>query len=210
MTSLPTLSTISAHPSHPGSPLARVLETLFEPSPILLSALEPELASTLKGKDLTSYHQLVDAALEAIASWDTSSQSEFISGHPRIGESKNLSNLSAREQGVTTPGVVPTPPEVLARLSHLNACYETKYPGLRYITFVNGRSRRAIAEEMEDVLGFEHSLLVDQPYLTSLSPAEAKGPEWQAELHRAIRDVGLIAKSRLRMMGFEGMLSPNE
>jgi len=154
----------------------------------------------LKDKNLTSYSELIDAALGTIASWDTSLQSEFIAGHPRIGESKNLSNLSAKEQGVTTPGVIPTPPEVLARLSHLNACYETKYPGLRYITFVNSRTRRAIAAEMEDLLGLEHSLLPDEPPLASLSPVEVNGLGWQAELRRAIQDMGRIAKSRLDIL----------
>jgi 2-oxo-4-hydroxy-4-carboxy--5-ureidoimidazoline (OHCU) decarboxylase len=206
MTSLPTLSTISSHLSHPESPLARALTILFEPSPILLSTLEPQLASVLNDKHLTSYVQLVDVALSTIASWDSSSQAEFIAGHPRIGESKGLSNLSAKEQGVTALSIVPTPPEVLARLSHLNACYETKYPGLRYITFVNGRTRRTIAEEMEDLLGLEHSLSSDEPPLAGLSPVEADGPEWQAELRRAIHDVGDIAKSRLGTLGVKGAL----
>lgn len=204
MTSLPTLSTISG-PSYPGSPLARALAILFESSPVLVSTLEPQLASSLKDENLTSYPQLINAALGAIASWDTSYQSEFIAGHPRIGESKNLSNLSAKEQGA--PGIIPTPPEVLARLSHLNACYETKYPGLRYITFVNSRTRRAIAEEMEDLLGLEHSLLPDNPPLASLSPVEANGLEWQAELRRAVQDVGRIAKSRLEILGIKGTVS---
>lgn len=200
MTSLPSLPTISGHASHPGSPLARALAVLFEPSPILDSKLEPQLVLLLKDRALTSYHQLIDIALEVITTWETASQSEFIAGHPRIGESKNLSNLSASEQGLTTPGVIPTPPEVLAWLSHLNACYETKYPGLRYITFVNGRNRRAIAEEMRDLLGFGHSLSADEPALESVSPVEVSGPEWQAELRRAIVDVGRIAKSRLTIL----------
>lgn len=206
MSNLPPLSTISG-PSHSGSPLARALAILFEPSHVLISTLEPQLASSLKGQNLISYSQLIDAALGAIASWDTSYQSEFIAGHPRIGESKNLSTLSAKEQGVTTPGIIPTPPEVLARLSHLNTCYETRYTGLRYITFVNGRTRRAVAEEMEDVLGLEHSLLPDAPPPASLSPVEVSGPEWQAELSRAIRDVGRIAKSRLDTLEVEGTAS---
>jgi 2-oxo-4-hydroxy-4-carboxy--5-ureidoimidazoline (OHCU) decarboxylase len=201
---LPTLSTILG-PSQPESPLARALAILFEPSPILLSTLEPQLASFLKDKQLTSYPQLIDAALDLIASWDASNQSEFIAGHPRIGESKNLSNLSAKEQGATTSsGVIPTPPEVLARLSHLNACYETKYPGLRYITFVNGRTRLAVAEGMEDLLGLKHSLSPDEPPLASLSPVEVKGSEWRAELRRAIQDVGNIAKNRLDILEIEG------
>jgi 2-oxo-4-hydroxy-4-carboxy--5-ureidoimidazoline (OHCU) decarboxylase len=207
MTSLPTLSTISG-PSHPESPLARALAILFEPSPILLSTLEPQLASSLKDKNLISYTQLIDAALDSISSWDTSYQSEFIAGHPRIGESKNLSNLSAKEQGVTTPGVIPTPPEVLMRLSHLNTCYEAKYPGLRYITFVNGRTRLAIAEEIEDLLGLKHSLLPDEPPRASLNPVEVKGLEWLAELRRAIQDVGHIAKSRLEILEVEGHGAP--
>lgn len=31
----------------------------------------------------------------------------------------------------------------------LNSLYEESYPGLRYTTFVNGRSRAEIAQEME-------------------------------------------------------------
>ena len=42
----------------------------------------------------------------------------FVAGHPRIGEVHNLSRLSAGEQAAAA-----TPPEVLARLAHLNACY---------------------------------------------------------------------------------------
>lgn len=209
MSSLPSLSTISG-PSYPGSPLARALAILFEPSHVLISTLEPQLASSLKDQNLESYSQLIDVALGAIAGWDTSYQSEFIAGHPRIGESKNLSNLSAKEQGVTTPGVIPTPPEVLARLSHLNTCYETKYPGLRYITFVNNRTRLAIAEEMENLLGLEHSLLPDEPPLASLSPVEANGLEWQVELRRAIQNVGRIAKSRLDVLEVEGMAATKQ
>jgi len=90
---------------------------------------------------------------------------------------------------------------VLARLAHLNACYERRYLGLRYITFVNGRSRGAIAEEMEDVLGVEHSLSPDQPDIGGIESVSVGGVEWKAELDRAVADVGQIAKSRLRALG---------
>lgn len=201
MTDLPTLEGIRGGQSRPDSPLALLLSTLFESSPILVSTLEPQLASALTALPaLTSYHQLIDAALAVIARWELPSQANFIAGHPRIGESKNLSNLSAKEQGATT-AVAPTPPEVLARLVHLNACYENKYPGLRYITFVNGRSRAAIAEEMEDKLGLEHSLLPDEPAVYTLKPVEVGGEAWKGELERAIRDIGYIAKNRLGAMG---------
>ncbi|KDR80598.1 hypothetical protein GALMADRAFT_240928, partial [Galerina marginata CBS 339.88] len=200
MNSLPTLEDVRNAPSSPTSPLALTLETLFEHSPILVNVLEPQLCAVLKSSPLNvSYTKLIDVALEEITNWNLRAQSEFISGHPRIGESKNLSKFSAREQEAQGPK--PTPPEVLARLGHLNACYEKKYPGLRYITFVNGRSRAAIVEELEEVLGLLHSLSADQPELDSVLPVDFAGGEWKKELDRAVYDVGRIAKSRLGALG---------
>ncbi|KAJ3509845.1 hypothetical protein NMY22_g16158 [Coprinellus aureogranulatus] len=207
MADLPSLSDIQNHgSSSPESPLARGLSILFEHSPILLSKLEPQLheivgsrASSSTHILLESYTQLVDLSLGEIFKWDIPSQAEFISGHPRIGENSNLSKLSAKEQGAL--GLKPTPPEVLARLAHLNALYEARYPGLRYITFVNGRSRAVIAEIMEDVLGIEHSLEPVQPAVETVQPVEQGSEEWLRELKRAVLDVGRIAKSRLGALG---------
>jgi 2-oxo-4-hydroxy-4-carboxy--5-ureidoimidazoline (OHCU) decarboxylase len=180
--------------------LTVALETLFEQSPILINTLEPQLRDFLKSSSppLDSYTQLIDYALAQIISWDLDAQSQFISGHPRIGENKNLSKFSAKEQG---SGVIPTSPEVLARLSHLNACYEIRYPGLRYITFVNGRTRLAIAEEMENMLCIPHSLSPDNPPFDTVFPVDISSEEWKRELNRAVVDIGFIAKSRLRALG---------
>jgi hypothetical protein len=41
-----------------------------------------------------------------------------------------------------------------------NAEYRKLYPGLIYLTFVNGRSREAIADEMEAFLSKSPSLLI--------------------------------------------------
>ncbi|KAF5336021.1 hypothetical protein D9611_006360 [Ephemerocybe angulata] len=199
MASLPSLSDIQSSASNLDSPLASTLSVLFEHSPILVSTLEPQLHAILKSTPLSSYTQLVDMSLEEIFKWDIPNQSEFISGHPRIGENSNLSKLSAKEQGAL--GVKPTPPEVIARLAHLNALYEARFPGLRYITFVNGRSRAAIAEEMEGVLGLEHSLSPDQPNVETIKPIERTDAKWLSELRRAVEDVGRIAKSRLGSLG---------
>ncbi|KIM44569.1 hypothetical protein M413DRAFT_67653 [Hebeloma cylindrosporum] len=198
MGDLPALEAIQ-QPSHSTlqSPLGVALEVLFERSPILVSLLEPQLKQVLQSSPpLASYAELIDVALSEIAKWDLNAQSEFISGHPRIGEVKNLSKLSASEQGVN-----PTPPEVLKRLEHLNACYEVVYPGLRYITFVNGRTRAAIAEEMERALGFVHSINWSEPPLESMVAKEFGSREWITELNRAIGDVGRIAKSRIGILG---------
>ena len=182
--------------------LAVALEILFEHSPVLINTLQPQLRDILTKSSLPleSYTQLINYAIAQIMTWDLSAQSQFISGHPRIGENKNLSKLSAKEQqgsGV----VIPTSPEVLARLSHLNACYEIRYPGLRYITFVNGRTRLEIAEEMEDMLCLPHSLSPDNPPFDTIYPVDIASEEWKRELDRAVRDIGLIAKSRLGALG---------
>ncbi|KAJ7281910.1 Oxo-4-hydroxy-4-carboxy-5-ureidoimidazoline decarboxylase [Mycena rebaudengoi] len=195
MTLLPPIKDVDA--SH----LANVLSVLFEPSDILFSALVPQLAASTE--KFTSYTALIDAAIVQVASWDMALSAQFIEGHPRIGETKNLSAHSAKEQGATST-VAPTPPEVLARLAHLNACYERRYSGLRYITFVNGRSRAAIAREMEDVLELPHSLSPDQPPVEEIKQIERGSRAWNSELERAVLDVGRIAKSRLSAIQIQG------
>ena len=181
-------------------PLATALALLFEPSPVLHDALVPALAARLQaGPPLPSYPALIDAALAVLAAWPASDKAAFVAGHPRIGEVHGLSALSAREQAARA-----APPAVLARLAHLNACYERVYPGLVYITFVNGRSRAEIKDEMEDKLGLGHSLNVDEPPVESVASVQTGGDEWKRELERAVDDVGKIAKSRLQSLGVEG------
>ncbi|KAI0675508.1 OHCU decarboxylase-domain-containing protein [Trametes maxima] len=196
--SLPPLAeSISDTSGKEDGPLARALALLFESSPILYSTLVPALASYIQDTPpILSYPALIDAALAVIASWPDAQKAQFIAGHPRIGGVKGLSTLSAQEQAAKA-----TPPEVLARLAHLNALYERKYLGLVYITFVNGRSRAEVKDEMENVLGLEHSVSADEPPLTNVESVEVGGSEWTKELERAVADVGRIAKSRLNALG---------
>lgn len=187
--------------------LATTVSLLFEPSPILFSKLVPQLTTSLSEdpSSVTTFTNLIDKAVESINLWDDGDKADFIKGHPRIGESHNLSKLSAKEQGGNnnTNASQATPPEVLARLAHLNACYEHVYPDLVYITFVNGRSRAAIAEEMEDALGIEHSLDAGKPPVRELAVVEKGEMKWRSELNRAVVDVGRIAKSRLKGLNIE-------
>ncbi|KAF7317912.1 OHCU-decarbox domain-containing protein [Mycena kentingensis (nom. inval.)] len=162
----------------------------------------PDLVTSLEGRsDLTSYDDFIDAAIAQVNLWPSPQRAAFIEGHPRIGEqSSAISAASAKEQGAI-PAALPTPPEVLARLAHLNACYERVYPNLRYITFVNGRSRAEIALEMEDFLGIPHSLSPDSPAVDTFVSIESDSTQWLAELDRAVQDVGRIAKSRALAAG---------
>lgn len=179
--------------------LKDVLIALFEHSDVLAQHLLPELLAAQRDKPRVYHRSDIESVLtrsmDIIRSWNPELQAQFIGGHPRIGETKNLSVLSSKEQ--SGGASQPTPPEVLARLAHLNACYEHVHPELRYITFVNGRSRAVIAEEMENKLRITHSLSPDEPSVESFVPIETHSHVWRQELDRAVEDVGRIAQSRL-------------
>ncbi|GBE86357.1 Oxo-4-hydroxy-4-carboxy-5-ureidoimidazoline decarboxylase [Sparassis latifolia] len=200
MSALPSFSDLVGNSPDLNGALLSALEILFEPSPVLSKIVFDISSPTRLGPRgvICSYSDLIDVALNVISRWDDELKARFIAGHPRIGEVKNLSHLSAREQAA-----VATRPAILVRLGHLNACYEHRYPGLRYIIFVNGRSREAIKEEMESVLGIERSLSPDQPPVKNVSSVQVGGREWKDELARAIVDVGRIAKDRVRALGVE-------
>jgi 2-oxo-4-hydroxy-4-carboxy--5-ureidoimidazoline (OHCU) decarboxylase len=181
------------------SKLNTALSILFEPSPILTSNLVPQIFN--QQPTITSYVELISIAINIINSWNDTLRAEFVAGHPRIGEIHNLSSLSAKEQGesVATTATT-TPPDVLSRLVHLNACYEWTYPGLRYITFVDGRSRADIVIEMENVLGIGHSMASADPPLVTFEAIDVGSDRWRNELNRATEDVGKIAKNRLKAL----------
>ncbi|EJD48262.1 hypothetical protein AURDEDRAFT_183589 [Auricularia subglabra TFB-10046 SS5] len=166
--------------------LDEALSLLFEPSSVLHETLVPALSST--GPAIESYDQLIDHALSTIRSWDPAQQALFIAAHPRIGAVTNLSAMSAAEQAAAA-----TPQDVLERLQALNALYEQRFTGLRYITFVNGRSRAEVAQDMEK-----------RSAGWPVSRVGAGDPRWDSELERAVEEVGLIAKSRV------GKLEKNE
>jgi len=199
---LPALHDVLLSTALPGDPLATALALLFEPSLILFTKLVPQFATRLgmASNGIASYRDIIQVAIGIMRNWDDEPRSQVIVGHPRIGENRSLSNLSANEQGASS---AMTSPEVLARLAHLNECYERRYPGLRYITFVNRRSRAIIAKEMETVLGIEHSLSPDEPPVDSFEPVDTKSDAWRRELDRAILDMGRIAESRLTALEVE-------
>jgi 2-oxo-4-hydroxy-4-carboxy--5-ureidoimidazoline (OHCU) decarboxylase len=207
MATLPPLTDVLASsPASPDSLLAAVLGTLFEESHILSHTIVPALAAHIAESHTppSTYTGLVNEAVETTRSLPPHEQALFIGAHPRIGEVSNLSAFSAVEQALRA-----TSPWVLARLSHLNACYERRYPGLVYVTFVNGRSREDVMHELEGVLGVDKATSETSandlilPPVESFIPVETQGPQWRQELDRAVVDVGQIAKARIRGMGLD-------
>ncbi|KAF5390414.1 hypothetical protein D9757_005255 [Collybiopsis confluens] len=195
--------------------LATTLSTFFEPSPVLISTLVPQVYHSLIQQQTTfpTYNHLITLSISIVRTWDVNLQAQFIHGHPKIGETQTdkMSRLSLMEQsggiGVMPPSGLVTPPVVLARLAHLNAYYERRYPGLVYIIFVNGRSRQEIVRVLEDHLGLAH-IDVDgsatsggsEEDLEKVVPIESGSKEWLVELDRALTDIELIAKNRAQSM----------
>ncbi|KAF1933156.1 uncharacterized protein M421DRAFT_603 [Didymella exigua CBS 183.55] len=144
MTSLPPVSTL---PHVSDSELTKVLDLLFEPSPPLNALTLPVLRSTT----FPSYDVLITAAnaqLKVLAGSDSPEDveklSEILCSHPRLGEKKVDSEQSRKEQAQLQQGAE----EEKEKLASLNKEYEEKFPGLRYVVFVNGRPRPIIMENM--------------------------------------------------------------
>jgi hypothetical protein len=92
-------------------------------------------------------------------------------------------------------------------LQTLNALYESRYPKLKYVTYVAGRSRAQVAEDLEKFLmeGPADKTGRDSEGVDT-SPIEtypAGSDEWVTELERGLKDVFLIAKARLKGFGLQ-------
>ncbi|KAG8862165.1 hypothetical protein FRB96_002195 [Tulasnella sp. 330] len=182
--------------------LNTALSILFEPSSILTSTLVPQLYTKLAliTPPPTTYSVIVDLVTKQLQEWQPLPKAAFIESHPRIGEVKGLSALSDKEQATTA-----TPPATLARLAHLNEMYERRYTGLRFVVFVNGRSRAEIVPVMEAKLGIGPAAegREDEPSTDTVLPLDAGDEEWGHELNRAVHDVCRIAKARLQALGVQ-------
>lgn len=99
-------------------------------------------------------------------------------------------------------------------LAHLNSVYEAVWPGLRFITFVAGRSRAVIVNEMEEKIGIPTSPQPLPDNFPTREPAlgsstvkqltrEKYGDEWKKECDRALIDVWRIGHARLGNMGLK-------
>jgi hypothetical protein len=155
ITSLPTLSDTA---------LTSTLDLLFEPSSDLHTLALP----TMRTISFASYEELITtirdvllavaATVSSTSSTSPSSSSlapsdeakapllRILSAHPRLGEKKVDSAQSRAEQANLRQGG--DSEEVLEELRRLNREYEERFPGLRYVVFVNGRGRGEVMEDM--------------------------------------------------------------
>jgi 2-oxo-4-hydroxy-4-carboxy--5-ureidoimidazoline (OHCU) decarboxylase len=157
-----TLPPTSQLPDLDATSRAQVLDLLFEPSTQLhtlsVTAIAEQPFSTYP--DLidfvaTQFTTLLDSNLESDQKWLV----DILGAHPRLGEKKVDSALSRAEQAAmkaaesaSTGGASSrsgADEEIARKLKALNEAYEEAFPGLKYVTFVNGRPRPVIMEDME-------------------------------------------------------------
>ena len=140
---LPPISTIqSLSTEH----RAAILDLLFEPS----TQLHTLSAPLLQQEQYQSYDELIAAIGVQLtdlsvtpSSSDTIWLQDILGSHPRLGAKKVESAQSQAEQAQLQGGA-----NEAEQLHALNEEYERAFPGLRYVVFVNGRSRPVIMEEM--------------------------------------------------------------
>ncbi|CAH6719307.1 hypothetical protein CLIB1444_02S05512 [[Candida] jaroonii] len=135
---------------------AGVLDNLFEPCETLTKVLIERLFT---GKSFNSYKELIETSrfelLEYLKEAENESRtsgdeirpeiSKIIAAHPRLGAPKTtkLSDHSSSEQKSLQGSS-----EESEKLAQLNKEYESTFPGLRYVVFVNGRSRAVVMDNM--------------------------------------------------------------
>ncbi len=88
-------------------------------------------------------------------------------------------------------------------LARLNAIYEAKYPGLRFVTYVAGRSRAAVADELAKLLGDKVASLEKASDLPKDEVRSQDSEEWQSELERASEALWEIAVDRAGKLNAE-------
>jgi len=125
-----------------------ILSALFEPCP----ALNTLALEYLAAGPFESYDDLVGIVYGLLADLNGSKTPKntewllkILAAHPRLGAKKIESELSAEEQA----SLAAANAEEEEALKRLNDEYEKKFPGMRYIAFVNGRSRQIIIKDME-------------------------------------------------------------
>lgn len=146
MGSHPKLPSIGSVPDLTTEECAAILDLLFEPSTQLHTLSVP----LLHEKRFQSYTELIESVgvqlkdlSESASSSDTAWLQSILASHPRLGAKKVESAQSQQEQAQLQGST-----EETAQLRLLNEQYENTYPGLRYVVFVNGRSRSVIMDDM--------------------------------------------------------------
>ncbi|KZT53398.1 hypothetical protein CALCODRAFT_440137 [Calocera cornea HHB12733] len=163
------------------------MELVFEPSSTIEDSL-PSLHAALVANPPKSHADVIDTFAAIVKTLPWQARTPLLTAHPAIGQ-KKLSALSATEQRSTET----VDPVVQEQLIILNGAYEMKFPGLRYVTWVNGRTKAQVAEEMKGMLEVRTVESIDPSIIVPHTPGS---PEWVEELDRGAEATMNIAKDR--------------
>ncbi|KAK4154939.1 Oxo-4-hydroxy-4-carboxy-5-ureidoimidazoline decarboxylase [Chaetomidium leptoderma] len=160
----PFLPAIASLPTLSDTALTSTLDLLFEPSADLHTLALP----TIRTLSFASYDdlvttlrtQLLDIASAVADDADGRKRLHAILGsHPRLGESKqNQQNQQQQQQEEEVLSGFSREEQAHLRgegeaLAGLNQEYEERFPGLRYVVWVNGRSREEVMGDMRRRIG---------------------------------------------------------
>lgn len=176
-----------------------VIDDLFEPSHSILrfTVRDKELMQSAerRASDYAEFIELVRTRLLEIctrteqigpSSRDVDHLADIVSAHPRLGEPpKHLSVHSKKEQRNLQGNNDPA--EIQEKLVELNHEYETAYPGLQFVVFVNGRSRPEIISLMRQRID--------------------SGNSWFEEVRVAINELCDIAQDRVSKLEDASLVS---
>lgn len=179
----PTLPDVTSLPTLPDGELIAILDLLFEPSDDLHTLALP----TLRAITFASYPELVDTLRDQLLVIAQSVHADpdarkplhsILGSHPRLGEKKVHSTQSAAEQAQLHAGA----DGEAEKLAALNKEYESKFPGLRYVVFVNGRGRDVIMEDMRKRID-RADLEEEEKEAITVSHAQRKAPVVSRSMH---------------------------
>lgn len=171
-----------------------VMNELFEPCQGLIRLTVDDDGFMPRARELDNYKEfielvrstLIQVCLEVEMEASSSSSStgnrrklleDVVNAHPRLGETKKqLSTHSMLEQKNLQSSQ--DSPEIQKKLLELNHEYEKVYPGLRFVVFVNGRTRLEIIRIMESRI--------------------TSGNDWFKEVRTAMQELCNIAQDRYR------------
>lgn len=167
----------------------KIFDILFEHTDSLIDLTLSKDSESFDISKLNSYNELIELVrvnLSTLITDDDQYKSELsniIAAHPKLGVPKEvqgeLSELSKLEQK-NLNNTKNNAAEIKEALIRLNDEYESKYKGLRFVCFVNGRDRQEIIGEMEEILKSNNT--------------------WNQEASRAINAMCDIALDRVKKL----------
>ncbi|KAF2011290.1 hypothetical protein BU24DRAFT_426371 [Aaosphaeria arxii CBS 175.79] len=147
-----TLPPPSTLPTLPHPEILTTIDLLFEPSPRLHSLLLPSLLTTPH----ESYASLIASVHSSLTKLSRAKNPRamenliaILGSHPRLG-AKKVESAQSRAEQASLAGGEGDGGEEGERLRVLNEEYEEAFPGLRYVVFVNARSREEIMRDMRE------------------------------------------------------------